>query len=339
LRRPARFGQHARIEASPVTEGDMNKTEVAELLGVPDDSLAMAPIEDILETIATAPSLPDLAIAICALRMEEAAPAFHALLARAADGEALPEDHAQLLFYGVYLLGGARDQGACQPLLRLLHRPEKEIDGLLGDAVTVSLSRIFVGVFDGDADALFATIADPAIDEFIRKALFGAAAFLTWEGRIGRDRMRGFLERFVQEPLATDEDFAWIGWVEAIAALGLRDMAPLVHAAWDAGRIPDGIIERSHFEQDLADAERAPEDGDRFERANVGRIEDVLDALSWTRRTTRPDQHEDDDEEQLATQNWQPSYEPVKNPLRHVGRNDPCPCGSGRKFKKCCLPA
>lgn len=24
------------------------------------------------------------------------------------------------------------------------------------------------------------------------------------------------------------------------------------------------------------------------------------------------------------------------NPLRHVGRNDPCPCGSGRKFKRCC---
>lgn len=21
---------------------------------------------------------------------------------------------------------------------------------------------------------------------------------------------------------------------------------------------------------------------------------------------------------------------------RRVGRNDPCPCGSGRKFKKCC---
>ena len=24
------------------------------------------------------------------------------------------------------------------------------------------------------------------------------------------------------------------------------------------------------------------------------------------------------------------------NPFRHVGRNDPCPCGSGKKFKKCC---
>jgi uncharacterized protein len=25
-----------------------------------------------------------------------------------------------------------------------------------------------------------------------------------------------------------------------------------------------------------------------------------------------------------------------KNPVQQVGRNDPCPCGSGKKFKKCC---
>ena len=23
--------------------------------------------------------------------------------------------------------------------------------------------------------------------------------------------------------------------------------------------------------------------------------------------------------------------------IRSVGRNDPCPCGSGKKFKKCCI--
>ena len=28
-------------------------------------------------------------------------------------------------------------------------------------------------------------------------------------------------------------------------------------------------------------------------------------------------------------------HEPVRNPLKEVGRNDPCPCGSGSKFKKC----
>ncbi|NIU63627.1 MAG: zinc chelation protein SecC [Pseudomonas stutzeri] len=28
-------------------------------------------------------------------------------------------------------------------------------------------------------------------------------------------------------------------------------------------------------------------------------------------------------------------HEPVRNPLKDVGRNDPCPCGSGKKYKKC----
>ncbi|WP_339486159.1 SEC-C metal-binding domain-containing protein [Pseudomonas sp. EL_65y_Pfl2_R95] len=27
--------------------------------------------------------------------------------------------------------------------------------------------------------------------------------------------------------------------------------------------------------------------------------------------------------------------EPVRNQLKDVGRNDPCPCGSLKKFKKC----
>ena len=31
------------------------------------------------------------------------------------------------------------------------------------------------------------------------------------------------------------------------------------------------------------------------------------------------------------------SLDPVKREGPKVGRNDPCPCGSGKKFKKCCL--
>lgn len=27
---------------------------------------------------------------------------------------------------------------------------------------------------------------------------------------------------------------------------------------------------------------------------------------------------------------------PIKSPGSKIGRNDPCPCGSGRKYKKCC---
>jgi preprotein translocase subunit SecA len=28
--------------------------------------------------------------------------------------------------------------------------------------------------------------------------------------------------------------------------------------------------------------------------------------------------------------------QPVRKEARKVGRNEPCPCGSGKKFKKCC---
>jgi uncharacterized protein YecA (UPF0149 family) len=35
----------------------------------------------------------------------------------------------------------------------------------------------------------------------------------------------------------------------------------------------------------------------------------------------------DDDEQAL----------PVQQPAK-IGRNDPCPCGSGKKYKKCCGP-
>ena len=31
-----------------------------------------------------------------------------------------------------------------------------------------------------------------------------------------------------------------------------------------------------------------------------------------------------------------PRPEPVRRDAPKVGRNDPCPCGSGKKFKKCC---
>ena len=30
------------------------------------------------------------------------------------------------------------------------------------------------------------------------------------------------------------------------------------------------------------------------------------------------------------------TYEPVKRDKNKVGRNDPCPCGSGKKYKNCC---
>lgn len=49
-------------------------------------------------------------------------------------------------------------------------------------------------------------------------------------------------------------------------------------------------------------------------------------------RENLPPEVLDEEDEILANT---PKVDPIKAE-REPGRNDPCPCGSGRKFKKCC---
>ena len=41
---------------------------------------------------------------------------------------------------------------------------------------------------------------------------------------------------------------------------------------------------------------------------------------------------------QKLTDGAEPLAESSALPPGKVGRNDPCPCGSGKKYKKCCYP-
>ena len=318
----------------------MKKEELEAILSGGGYDLDLGPIEAHLHAVASERRLPKHAIAQCVIRIEESAPTLLAVLQRAADGETLSEDEATLLFRSLYILGGAQNTQACRPLLRLLRRPVDELDYLLGDGVTEGLPRIAAGVFDGDAEALFDHIVDRSIDHFIRYGLLGAATFLTWRGLIERERTERFLVLLYEGRLAEDGDQVWIGWLKAIALLGLRHLAPLVRNAWDEGRVPPGMLDRRDFEQDLVDAEQRPDDVERFYKLNLGYVEGVVEALEWTDRIEDPPDAPFDEEDLLGDNLFvehDGPMEPVRNPLRHVGRHDPCPCGSGKKAKKCCL--
>ena len=65
---------------------------------------------------------------------------------------------------------------------------------------------------------------------------------------------------------------------------------------------------------------------------------DDLDGLGWRYEKIK----------EIARRSWPPGRrqpappaprEPLAPASRRVGRNDPCPCGSGKKYKKCCGPA
>ena len=279
--------------------------------------MPLAPIQQQVEALAQERGYPAEAVEACLRQPRQSVPILRALLQRSARGLALSDAEASQLFLGLHILAQLRDEPSCPALLRLLRRPSEEVRDVLGDAITETLARIAASLYDGDADALFDTIADASADAFVRDALWRAAAYLTFRGRIARDAMVAFIVRYDDERLAPAADMGWYGWLEAIAQLGLTDLAPRVEPLWDDDRLPHNTLDRKHFEGDLATALRDADDPARFERTQAGTIDDVGGALAWA--------------------DWNGAPEPYVNPMRGVGRNDPCPCGSGKKAKKCCL--
>jgi uncharacterized protein len=301
----------------------------------------MALNQALIDELAAARAVPITALGLAVLAPEEIADEVLRLVTLAADGADLAPREENLLFWGLHVLGVARIERACGPLLHLLRRPDDTLKRVFGDAVTATLPNIVLGVFDGDATALQAVLTDPATEDILRYDLFGTLAFLTAIGRIERDDTRRFLERFDDERLAEPGALAWAGWETAIALLGLRELSPRLDAARRDGRTPTEISTRQEILELLRRAEDEADTLDRFADEGLGYIDDIVKAFDWLEPLSAdalddedPDAPVDPDAALPAELGWQ---EPVRNPLREIGRNDPCPCGSGAKYKRCCL--
>lgn len=290
-------------------------------------------IEFYVNELATSKALPPVAVAACLARPQEAAPLLRRLLLRATDNGIPGDSRAEQLFRALHILGGMRDAQSFLPLLRFLQGPRDDLDRFLGDASTETLSKIVAGVFDGNAEALFGAACNREVEGSIRGALVHAATFVAWQGHIDRTAMAAFLERFAAEPSTPGDELTWLAWSDAIALLGFRHLEPLVSEAEKSDRLEDGLFDREKFEAVLAGAEQAAGDRSRFDQAYLGYIDDVMAALEWF-----PSYGGDQADDRDGADHEPPSL-PVTNPWRHVGRNDPCPCGSGKKAKRCCLAA
>jgi hypothetical protein len=293
--------------------------------------------ESLLEALRSQATLPAVEVAFATLYAEEIEPDILALLDRACV-EDLDHPSGQLLFRGLHILGGRQFPRGCPALIKFLRGPPSRVDDLLGDAVTETLTRIIAGMFDGEVERLLALVTDLDVDEFVRDAAIGALAFLAFSEQVDRTAATEFLARFDLERTAPPGDVTWYSWMIAVALLGLDDFSQRVHLAFEDGRIAADIADVGDFRKLLADARERPDDATRFEDENWGYIEDVVVALE------RFVHGSDDDGDEFAgdeSSYWpQPNdHLPVRNPWRGVGRNDPCPCGSGKKFKKCCLPS
>ena len=105
---------------------------------------------------------------------------------------------------------------------------------------------------------------------------------------------------------------------------------------WDGSRRDDDDLDDDDSDDELmfaGDDHEAYEDDElRKLWTSVGEGISPEEMIEFVQaRYSKSDSEVDDDREDsyLATQT-------IRNETAKVGRNDPCPCGSGRKYKKCC---
>ncbi|QWG10840.1 DUF1186 domain-containing protein [Bradyrhizobium sediminis] len=237
------------------------------------------------------------------------------------------------LFFIFHLLGEWREKSAYWPLAVFLRLPPDVLDTILGDCITETSHRVMAAVFDGDPAPLYDIIRDPEADEFVRAKMCQTIAMLTRRGELRRDATAAFLRDCFAQLEPQQDCYVWSGWLDAVAWLGLNELKPLVQQAFLRGSIDPMWLKFKDFEEDLQysvdhpDAEPLNADGDL---TLFG--ETVAEMSGWAGFQPKAAGN--------ATSDWgRPAYlgMPHRDPLRKVGRNDPCPCGSGKKFKKCCL--
>jgi hypothetical protein len=258
----------------------------------------------ILDQLAKQGSLPIAALRAAGINRDAVLPFFLEAIERYLSGAdlSIPPD---ALFFVFHLLGEWRERSAYRPLARLLQLPGDQLDTILGGGITETTHRVMASVFDGDPEPLYRIVLDAQADEYVRS-------------------------RMCEDLVPKVECFVWHGWQSAIALLGLAEFKPLVEQAFNRRSICTSWLAFKDFEQDLQLTIQDPMAlwrGGEFDLMG-----DTIEVLSSWYCFSPQAQRKHEPVGVALDQPWS-----ATRPARKVGRNELCPCGSGRKFKKCCL--
>jgi hypothetical protein len=264
-----------------------------------------------------------------------AAPPLLALLEKYVDRSDDADEIISLVYVALLVMGEKREAGAFPPLCRLMHDDEN-LSELFAGTEQMFLGPILISTFNGDLAALKSVVADPEASPDGRACALDAMGYLAADDTISKSALHDYLaEQFgLLQPRA--ENMVWAGMVLAVARLGFADLAERSRRVIADGWVPKLECSLEEFDAMLEQESSAPTGTICFEEEGIGPFVDAIDALEMLDEAGEAGDIDGDDD--APPEDAAPAYqEPVKNPLRNVGRNDPCPCGSGKKYKKCCL--
>ncbi len=271
---------------------------------------------------------------------EEMLPAFLAEFERASQTpwEQLP--YADSYAIMLEILGEWADPRSYLALARFFRLDGVTLDSLLGDGITETADRVMAGVATDNLTPIFDIILDPDADIFIRSGMISALLRIAVESSARQPAIAAFIEDFRSQAEPDVDPYLLGEWAFAVAVLGLKHLEDDARATITAYPSEISCYTLNDFEEDLKDSREDPS-GSWFMRgalypAAINAIEEVSLWHCYSEEYIRQMEQEEASE---ASERHFPWQEPdiSFNPYRDVGRNDPCPCGSGKKYKKCCL--
>ena len=266
------------------------------------------------------------------------------------DGK-IPDEYA-LHTYALHILAEWRETQAYRPIIELAR--EREVDALLDDAINEDLPSLIAATWDGNFEPIYSLIADEAADEFARGAGVTALGCLHVGGKIDRTTLYDTCLHVHKHCLGFRGSEAWDSWVMLVSDFGFTAFEEHIRKAYKQGQA-------DLFFQDKEDAIKALHAWSEDDPNPLGEYKaysSVIETLSgwycFSEEAIQEDIQESTsakdrvldmlrNEKIMEALRTDHDFEEEAMPETYVrsepkiGRNDPCPCGSGKKYKKCCL--
>ena len=261
-----------------------------------------------------------------------------AAAASAASGH-VPQGNAH--FFALFLLRDFRAKEALPAILDTVSLPGELPLDLFGDAITEGLASVLASLACDTPEVLDRLIRNRSLNEYVRAEAAATYLYLVRDGRLSRERAVEYLQRQLRDAIANSDteivDFLVVGLISFAAREAWDD----IQEAFRRDLVDELMIDLDYAQESMEKGESQFQEELEHCRPTVS--EDTVSSLkSWAAFTEEDDPLPTrviDEEPLLADRPAEDVWE-VPNTIRNtrpsVGRNDPCPCGSGRKYKKCC---
>jgi hypothetical protein len=216
-------------------------------------------------------------------------------------------------------------------------------------------------------------IEDASMDEYVRTQAMQALMVLLKRGTVSRGQLVAYFKELFNGKLMADDSYVWELLPYCCSLIQPCEIMEELKQAVADGRIMSALFDNEFFEsRQSMTVEEAFEDLGHYSSFQMITEEDVLELESWVGSTSSDEDEDDDDEDDDGEDDDEDEdddddednedddedgdedddgfdedaeradymdYEPQAPVMRldFTGRNQPCPCGSGKKYKKCCL--